>query len=337
MSSTNAALQESPRKGLSSACRVSKFHVEAVVCGILLAGLSICTGASSEARAEDVEGLGWRLGVQAYSLNKLSFFETLDRLETLGVRYVEAFPWQPLSEADPGVTMNYTMSGETRAKVKAKLEATGVRLINYGVVPLPNDEEECRKVFEFARDLGIETQTSEPPDEAFGIIDALAQEYGINVAIHNNPEPNENWSPDIVLAECKGRSARIGVCADTSHWQRSGVDVLAALKQCEGRLICFHFGDVDGKALSDFQRRKAALKAGEKSLTMIDAIVQIPNVRLGEGPGDVMAWLREIKRQGLRPVFSIEAFYEREADDAVEKIGQCIGYLERAAASLAKE
>ena len=335
MSTNNAVSRESLRKGLASTGRVSKFHVQAVICGVLLAGLSICTGASSDTQAEHVKSLGWRLGVQAYSLNKLSFFETLDRLEALGVRYVEAFPGQPLGEATPGVTMNYTMSGETRAKVKAKLETTGVRLINYGVVPLPNDEEECRKVFEFARDMGIETLTSEPPDDAFDIIDALAQEYGINVAIHNHPEPNENWSPDIVLAECKGRSARIGVCADTSHWQRSGVDVLAALKQCEGRLICFHFGDVDGEALSDFQRRKAALEAGDKPLTMIDAIVQIPNVALGEGPGDVMAWLREIKRQGLTPVFSIEAFYEREPDDAVEKIGRCIDYLERAAALLA--
>ena len=313
MSTNNAVSRESWRKGLASAGRASKFHVQPVVCGVLLAGLSICTGASSDTQSEDAGGLGWRLGVQAYSLNKLSFFETLDRLEALGVRYVEAFPGQPLGE----------------------LETTGVRLINYGVVPLPNDEEECRKVFEFARDMGIETLTSEPPDDAFDIIDALAQEYGINVAIHNHPEPNENWSPDIVLAECKGRSARIGVCADTSHWQRSGVDVLAALKQCEGRLICFHFGDVDGEALSDFQRRKAALEAGDKPLTMIDAIVQIPNVALGEGPGDVMAWLREIKRQGLTPVFSIEAFYEREPDDAVEKIGRCIDYLERAAALLA--
>lgn len=50
---------------------------------------------------------------------------------------------------------------------------------------LPNDEAQCRKVFDFAKEMGIETIVSEPPKEAFDLIEKLCEEYKINVAIHN--------------------------------------------------------------------------------------------------------------------------------------------------------
>jgi len=34
-------------------------------------------------------------------------------------------------------------------------------LVNYGVVALPNNEEQCRKVFDFAKDMGIDWKTAE--------------------------------------------------------------------------------------------------------------------------------------------------------------------------------
>ena len=43
----------------------------------------------------------------------------------------------------------------------------GITLVNYGVVGLPNNEAECRKVFDFAKEMGIETIVSEPPEDAF--------------------------------------------------------------------------------------------------------------------------------------------------------------------------
>ena len=88
-----------------------------------------------------------------------------------------------------GQPMNYTMSAEIRSRNRGKLTETGIAMVNYGVVSLPNDEVECREVFEFAKETGIETLTAEPPDEAFELIDRLANEYAINVAIHYHPMP----------------------------------------------------------------------------------------------------------------------------------------------------
>ena len=68
------------------------------------------------------------------------------------------------------------------------------------------------------RDARLRTATSTPSTT----IDKLCDEYQINVALHNHPKPSKYWDPDTVLEVCKGRSKRIGSCADTGHWMRSG-------------------------------------------------------------------------------------------------------------------
>lgn len=298
----------------------------------ILGGLSALGAASSLSEAEK---MGWRLGVQAFSFYQVSFFETLDWLLSIGIRHVEAMPMQQLAKDDAAVRFSHNSPPEVLEQVKAKLEETGVTLVNYGVVELPNDEAECRKVFDFATEMGIETIVSEPPDEALGLIDRLCGEYGINLAIHNHPTPNDNWDPDKVLAECEGRSRRIGGCVDTSHWTRSGVDVLEALRKFEGRIVTLHFGDVNAEKLAAFMKRLEEPKEGDTPPTMVDRIRRIPNAVHGEGPGDMMAWLAELKRQDVKAVFSIEAFFELEPSEAAKKIAACAQYFEKAAAKLA--
>jgi len=50
---------------------------------------------------------------------------------------------------------------------------------------------------------------SEPPEDAFDLIDKLCDEYKINVAIHNHPKPSHYWDSETVLKVCKGRSKRM--------------------------------------------------------------------------------------------------------------------------------
>ena len=96
--------------------------------------------------------------------------------------------------------------------------------------------------------MGIKTLVSEPAEDAFDTLDKLCEEYGINVAIHNHPKPSIYWDPDTVLKVCKGRSKRIGACADTGHWARSGFDPIECIKKLEGRIISFHLKDLNKKA-----------------------------------------------------------------------------------------
>lgn len=281
--------------------------------------------------APNAEKMAWRLGVQAFSFYRYPFLDTVDMVESLGLHYIEMIPFQRLSKDDRKMRTDHNMPPEVQEAIKTKLKQADIKVVTYGVVDLPNDETECRKVFDFAKAMGIETIISEPPYEALDLIDKLCAEYEINVAIHNHPEPSLYWNPDSVLKACEGRSKRIGFCADTSHWRRSGVDVLETLKRCEGRLITFHFGDVSGK---DVEALRASLKDGKRK-DMVAAINKIPNVVFGEGDGDMVGWLSELKRQGFQGVFCIESFFEHKSDVAVSKMAKSIEYFDSVAAKLA--
>jgi sugar phosphate isomerase/epimerase len=203
----------------------------------------------------------------------------------------------------------HTLPAEIRSEVKEFLDQTGVRLVNYGVVGLPNNEGECRKVFDFAKDMGIETIVSEPPEDAFDLIEKLCREYQIKVAIHNHPKPSHYWHPDTVLKVCRGRSKWIGSCSDTGHWMRSGVNPLEALKKLAGRIVSLHLKD-----LNEFGVREAH------------------DVIWGTGKANIKSILEELHRQDFQGVFSIE--YEYNWENSLPEIRQCVKYFNNVAGQL---
>jgi len=269
--------------------------------------LSFCCVSGAFAAYED----SWKLGMQAYSFNRFTFFEAVDKTAALGMHYIEAYPGQRLSKEKPDVKTDHNMSSGDRKLMLKKLRESGVKLMNYGVVGLSNNEAACRKVFDFAKDMGIETIVSEPPEDAFGVISKLCDEYKINVALHNHPKPSHYWDPDTVLRICKGLSPRIGACADTGHWMRSGVNPLEAIKKLgkADRIRSLHFKD-----LNEFGVRGAH------------------DVIWGTGKADVKAILTELKRQKFEGVFSIE--YEHNWMNSMPEISGCVSYFNRIAAEL---
>jgi sugar phosphate isomerase/epimerase len=277
----------------------------AAVLGALVAMAAPAPAAKAGSDA-GAEKLGWRLGCQAYSFNKFSFFEAVDKNASLGLKYIEAFPGQKLTK-DGSVAGNFDagMSDAAQAAVKKKLADTGIKLVNFGVTGIPGDEAGARKVFDFAKKMGIETIVSEPDAKQFALLDKLTEEYKINVAIHNHPKPSPYWDPEILLKAVQGHSKRIGACADTGHWVRSGLNPLECLKKLEGRIISLHFKD---------------LKDGH-------------DVPWGTGNSDAKALLAEIKRQGFKGVFSIE--YEYNWDNSVPEIAKCVEFFNATAADLA--
>ena len=281
--------------------------------GAMAAGYSLLQCKPSRAAdrgpgAPHAEKLGWRLGCQAYSFNQYTFWEAIDKTASLGLHYIEAYPGQQLSAEKPQVKINEDTTPEVRREVKKKLADAGVKLVNYGVCGLSKNEAASRKTFEFAKDMGIETIVSEPEFDAFDTVEKLCDEYQISVALHNHPQPSKYWNPDTVLEQCKGRSKRVGACADTGHWMRSGLNPVEQLKKLEGRIISFHFKDLNQLG-------------GDAH-----------DVPWGTGKGDVRAMLREIHRQGVKAVFSIE--YEHNWTTSLPEIAECVAYFDKVAAEL---
>jgi sugar phosphate isomerase/epimerase len=252
--------------------------------------------------APHAEKLGWRLGCQSYSFNRFTFFESIDKNASLGLKVIEGFPGQRISKTI-GTGLGEGLSADARKEVKQKLADSGIKLVNFGVAG------SGRSTFEFAKDMGIETIVSEPAENSFDTLDKLCEEYQIHIAIHNHPQPSHYWNPDTVLKVCKGRSKWIGACADTGHWMRSGLDPVECLKKLEGRIVSFHFKDLNemGPGAHD--------------------------VPWGTGKGNVKGMLAEIYRQKLKAVFSIE--YEYHWENSVPDMVESVAYFDKVAAELA--
>ena len=222
----------------------------------------------------------WKIGVQMWTFRMFTFAEALDKVDSAGVKYIEAFWGQPLG-AGMKDSFGIRMSDDSKAKIKQMLQSKGISIVAMGVI-IPKTREEWKKSFDLAKEFGLSYITAEPLKNQWDMVDSMAGTYGIKVAIHDHPRPNPYWSPDSVLAAIQGHP-NIGACADLGHWARNGINPVDALKKLAGHVYGVHLKDI-----VKFDDTKAA-----------DTIV-------GKGVIDFAPIFQELKRQHFSGMFSIE-------------------------------
>jgi sugar phosphate isomerase/epimerase len=136
---------------------------------------------------------------------------------------------------------DHRLPDDALKQIRLKLDSAGVRLVTYDIPRIPGDPEECRKVFEFGRKIGIETFVSETPPEALDAAETSCDEYDIRLALHDS-------DPDRILKVCQGRGKRIGACADPADWMRSGIDPIKAVNALRDRLITVRMRGLDERS-----------------------------------------------------------------------------------------
>ncbi len=255
--------------------------------------------------------LDWKLGVQAYSFRKFTFFETVDKLASMGVKYVEAYPGQKIGKGIKGRTL-YKMDKTTREKVLKKLSWAGVKLIAYGVVNGKN-KKDWQKIFEFAKVMGIEIINCEPKPDHLDIVEKLCKEFNIKVTIHNHAKPKRYWKPEMVIEALKGRSKLMGIGPDNGHWARSGLESVENLRKVEGLINSMHLKDMD-----TFGTRAKIRKKG-------DGVKKAKGVPFGKGIVDIKKVLDELASQDYKGYISIE--YESNPKDPFNDIKECVDYF----------
>ena len=274
--------------------------------------------------ASAADKLGWQMSIHAYSFRKFSIFECIDKTAALGLKHMSLSGSVNLDGNTTTPTIN--ISDKDAEAIKQAVAAKGIKLVNIGVVKLPPNEAESRKVFEFAKKMGIDTLVAEPVPEALDLVEKLCKEYNMKVAIHNHPKPSHYWNPDTVLEAVKGRTPLMGACADNGHWLRSGLDPLECLKKLEGRIITLHFKDL---VPEDPQAQDAAKKKKKSEAKPMH------DVPWGTGVGNVKAQMAELKRQGFRGAFGVE--YEYNWDNSMPEIAKCVEFFNATCAELAKQ
>lgn len=281
---------------------------------------------------DDLKINGFAVGCQAYSFNRFTVFEAIEKTASTGAHVIEFYPGQRLSPTEPDLTFGHEPGrakadqkdgkkarpateplpeAEVKAvweKVKAKLKEHHITPVAYGVVGLSKDEAASRKVFEFAKYFGIRVINTESVD-AIDTFEKLVKEFDIKVGFHDHPkrdnDPNyKMWDPNYILSVVKDRDARIGSCADIGHWVRSGLKPLDCLAILKGRIVSSHLKD-----LNEFGKREAH------------------DVHWGEGVSGVADILKEYRAQGFEGPISIE--YEYNWEDNAGDAKACIDFVKK--------
>lgn len=256
---------------------------------------------------------GFALGCQAYSFNRYTLFEAIDKTREAGGKTIELFLWQKLSPELPDIEVNALMSEAHLNLLKEKLRNSGIRAVSayFGNTAFAQKDPESalRRVFEFGKKLNMVSLTGEPPDarENFDLIEKLVKEFDLRFCLHNHRKDDNKpdykyWDPAYTMNLMKGRDPRMGVCLDTGHLVRSGLKPVAALKTLQGRVHSLHLKD-------------------PISASGHDTI-------FGQGVGDVKDVLNELKRQKFDGFISIE--YEHNWTNSVPDIRQCIDFVRKA-------
>ena len=125
----------------------------------------------SSACAEELKS-----GVQTWTLRNLSFDQMVKFAIDHHIKYLELIP----NHIDPWGSMDEIMR-------KKDILKSGLVVYTFGVAKTSLDKEENRKLFEFAKLMGMKLVVVEPLDfKIFDNLEELAKEYDIKVAIHNH-------------------------------------------------------------------------------------------------------------------------------------------------------
>jgi sugar phosphate isomerase/epimerase len=189
--------------------------------------------------------------------------------------------------------------------MKRHLKKHNIRAVNYGVVPIPKNEKQALKIFEFAKKMELYAITTESVD-AIETIEKLVRKYDIRVGFHNHPRQPRNgnykvWDARFILNLVEDRDPRIGAAADIGHWTTDKFNAVENLKILEGRIVSVHAKD-----------RK---NIGHP----------VENLPLGKGVIGIGSVLDELKRQKFQGNISIE--HEGNWRNNVNDVAQGISFV----------
>ena len=261
----------------------------------------ICYANSAFSQDQPESKFGWQLGVQTWSFNRFTLAEAIDKAKSVGVKYIQAFPGQKIGGGIEGELDFKKIDKETEKKVLQLLKDKGIVMVSYGVAG-PKNIDEWKQLFEFAKDMDLESVAAEPSFDILPAVSGLAEQYKIRVAIHNHPRPTHYWSPDTTLAALTIASSKyVGVNADIGHWVRSGLNPVECLQKLQGHIFALHLKDLN-----------------EKSPAAHDVV-------WGTGVSDVDGVLVELNRQNFKgPIF---AEYEYHWENNTQEIAESIKNL----------
>lgn len=241
-----------------------------------------------------------KLGVASYSLRKFTRQQALEMIKALHTPYVNL----------KSVHLPYELTSEEIAAARREIEAAGFQIVGGGTITFEKDTDEgVKRYFDYAKAAGMPLIVGTCDPAVLPRVERFAKQYDIKVAIHNHgPEDKHFPSPYDVLRHVKNLDARMGLCMDIGHTERTGTDVVRAAADAGPRLL-----DMHAKDLRD-------LKVKESQCIV------------GEGAIPIAALFEQLEKMRYAGYVNLE--YEIDADDPLPGMKQSFAYMRGVLAGL---
>jgi sugar phosphate isomerase/epimerase len=246
-----------------------------------------------EGNAAEESPVSIRLAVATYSLRSFQRDLAVKMIKDLRVRYVDIKEFH----------LPYNDSRQQLAAGRKKFVDAGLEIVAGGNIDMKSEEEsELRKSFEYAKTCGMPIMVIAPSRTNLPVIEKLAKEYGIRIAIHNHgPEDKLYPTSQSVLDMVQSMDPLMGLCLDLGHEMRTGADVVKALANAGPRLFEVHIKDL----------RDAKDKGS-----------QVP---VGDGVMPVRAIFQQLRKMNYAGTVSLE--FEIDADSPLMGMQKSFSYM----------
>jgi len=244
----------------------------------------IVTGCSTVAPAA---AAGPELGLQSWTCRNMTFEQVVDFATKHEIKKIE-FIAAHISPSAPAAE---------NLRKKAVLDKAGLTAYSFGVNGTSMDKEANRKLFEFAKLMGIKLIIVEPKNLAeWDNLEALVKEYDIKLAIHNHGKGSMYGDPATVKKVLAARDQRIGVCLDIGWVTAAGFDAAEIFKSYGARVYDMHFKD-------------------KKTVKMADGKIVFEDTEIGKGEANYTGLFAEIKKSKWSGVMAVETDSKAFASD----------------------
>jgi len=259
---------------------------------LLLAAILGAVGAEPE----------FKVGIQTWTLRNMNFDQVVDFAVKHKIKYLEMIdkhinPKGPVEESK---------------RKKEILDKNGLACYSFGVAGTSRQKEDNRKLFEFAKLMGIKVIVIEPGDMSiWDNLEELVKEYDIKLAIHNHGLGSPYGNPETVKKVLAARDSRIGVCLDVGHVTGAGFDAARVFHDYNGRVYDIHLKD-----------KKVRTENGKRI---------IDDVKIGTGDANYKGLFDELRKAKWDGVLAIETDNGEFAKSPEDYVTGAIDFVRKAA------
>ena len=223
-----------------------------------------------------------KLGIAGYSFIKLSVEDAITITRKTGITEI--------SIKDKHIPLSTTK--EEALAIIEKFKKNGINIYAAGMITMKT-EQDIDRAFDYAKNIGVGMIIASPDISLLKYLEQKVVESNIKIAIHNGG-PEDKWypTPKAVFDNIKNYDNRIGLCFDTGHAQRAGINPIEAYNQYASKVLDIHIKDVEA-AKADAQE-----------------------VELGRGIVDFPALVSSLYKQRYTGRCSIE--YQKNLDEPLE-------------------